>query len=217
MAAQDDWPEESGPRDPWESREAPRPGMSTGTKVLIVVLSIGGLVVLLCCGGVFWLWSQADFEVQETPKAAVETTEEIAEIRIPPEFKPKAAMRMRLAGVGMVMAMYELEDGQGSLMIGEMQGLPPGEAQPERQMREALEGQDGQRELTVNRTEAREFEIRGETVRFQFSEGVDDQGNEYRMVEGMFPTEDGQGILVLQVPAEAWDEEAVVEMIESIQ
>ena len=48
--------------------------MSTGAKVLIVLLSIAGLALLLCCGVGLWIWSTGTFEVVETPEAAIETT-----------------------------------------------------------------------------------------------------------------------------------------------
>lgn len=221
MSTQGDWPpdpdDRSYQRDPWEERPARRPGMSTGAKVLIVLLSIAGLVVLLCCGVGLWIWSTGTFEVVETPEAAVEATQEIAAIDIPEKFQPKQSMNMGLLGYGFEMAIYETEDGQGGLVIGEMRGLPAGNAQPEMQMRQALQRQDGQGELKVNRTEAREFDVRGQTVRFEFAEAVDDAGKEFRIVSGAFPTEDGQGFLLLQVPAETYNEEAVVKMIESIE
>ena len=221
MSMQDDWPQDpddrSYQRDPWEERPAKRPGMSTGAKVLIVLLSLAGLVVLLCCGIGLWIWSTGTFEVVQTPDAAIETTREIVSIDIPETFKPKQSMKMGLFGVGFEMALYETEDGAGGLVIGEMKGVPAGNAQPEMQMRQALQQRDGQGELKVNRSETRELEVRGQSVRFEFAEAVDDAGNEFRLVSGAFATEDGQGFLLVQMPAESYDEEAVVEMIESIE
>ena len=216
MSTQGDWPPDPE-RDQWEERPARRPGMSTGAKVLIVLLSIAGLAVLLCCGVGLWVWSTGTFEVVETPEAAAETTQEIVSIEIPETFQPKQSMNMGLLGYGFEMAIYETEGGEAGLVIGEMRGLPAGNAQPEMQMRQALQQQDGQGELKVNRTETREFEIRGQDVRFEFAEAVDDAGKEFRIVSGGFPTEDGQGFLLLQVPVEEYNEEVVVEMIESIK
>ena len=217
MATRDEWPEESGPRDPWEERTPRSRGMSTGSKILIVLLSLGGIVVLLCCGAAFWLWSKVDFEVVEQPDAAAETAADIARIEVPEQFKPKRAMRMKVAGIGMEMAEFELQGGAGSLVLGEMQGFPPGNVQPEVEMRQTLNRQGEQKELTVNRSESREFEVRGEKTRFTFAEAVDEAGKEFRRVSGSFRTEDGVGVLILEVPVENYDEESIVQMIESIE
>jgi hypothetical protein len=221
MSTHGDWPadpdDRSSQRDPWEEPPARRPGMSTGAKVLIVLLSIAGLALLLCCGVGLWIWSTGTFEVVETPEAAIETTQEIVSIEIPELFQPKQSMSMGLLGFGFEMAIYETQDGEGGLVIGEMKGVPAGNAQPEMQMRQALRRQDGQGELKVNKTETREFEVRGQKVRFEFAEAVDDAGNEFRTVSGAFSTADGQGFLLLQMPAESYDEDAVVKMIESIE
>ena len=76
----------------------------------------------------------------------------------------------------------------------------------------------GERELNIISSESREFEIRGEPVKFLFSEAEDPASDvAYRQITGSFPGKEGVAMLILQVPAEGYEEETFVKMIESIR
>ena len=220
MSTQGDWPpdpdDRSHQRDPWEERAPRRPGMSTGAKVLIVLLSLAGVVVLLCCG--VGLYIASSFQLDENPAAVAGKTGEIVQIEIPEVFVPRGTVSANLIVFSIDGVVYETEgDPQGTLMLGEFKGLGMDNADVRTEIRRAMRRPDGGDELKITRSETREFEVRGERVDFTFAEATDNAGNEYRLVMGSFPTDDGQGILSVEMPAEIYDEEAIVEMIESIE
>lgn len=188
-----------------------KPGMSTTTKVLLILLIVFGGLFLLCCGGGFYWWQQQ--EMTEDPERIRELTRQIAEIEIPGNFEPNKAMSVNVFVVEMKMAFYKPAETEGMLVLGEFTGEAIGQAQ----LRQSIEQQDTGRELQIQSTETREFTIRGKTVEFRFAEAeARETGTAYRQIQGTFPTEDGTGYLLMQIPEEHYDEEAVVQMIESI-
>lgn len=219
MSTQGDWPsdpDDQYQRDPWAERPPQRRGMSTGAKILIVLLSLAGVVVLLCCGVGVYIFSSS--QLDESPAAAEERAKQIVEIDIPEAFVPRGAMHLNMLIIEVDAAIYELEENpEGILILAEISGLGMDSADVQSEIRRSLGRPDGGGELTITRSETREFQVRGERVPFVFAESTDEAGNEYRLVSGSFRTDDGQGLLSVQVPPEEYDEEAVVEMIESIK
>lgn len=76
---------------------APRPaGMSTGAKVLIAIGVLGGLCVLVCCGGFLAIgWKvqkmAENMEIKDPAKIREMTTQIVDQIDIPPQFQPSEA------------------------------------------------------------------------------------------------------------------------------
>lgn len=220
MSTQGDWPpdpdDRSHQRDPWEERPAQKRGMSAGAKVLIVLLSLAGVVVLLCCGVGLYIFASS--ERHANPEVVREKTAEILEIDVPEAFVPREAVHANLIVWEIDVVMYALEDNpRGKLVLGKVKGPGMDQAEMQMEMRRALGDPEGAGELTITRSETREFEIRGEEVSFLFGEATDEAGNEYRVVRGSFPTDDGQGFLSVQIPPENYDEDVIVDMIESIR
>jgi len=196
-----------------------KPGMSTGMKVLIILLCVGGLFVLVCCGGGIYLASQMDMDVNDDPEATKKVTAEIIDIEIPEVFEPKSSMSMNWIFFEMKLAAYEAKDNKGMLMITEIDmPMAEGDEQQQAEMRKSMQQQNfGERSLTIIRSESREFEIRGETVKFQFAEAEDASDTPFRQVTGAFSGKGGAASLMLQIEEEQYDEEAVVKMLESIK
>jgi hypothetical protein len=74
-------------------------------------------------------------------------------------------------------------------------------------------------ELTIdtNSTKQREVEIHGETAKFTLSTGVDKDGKEARVVEGSFKGAGGAAFLYFLGDADAFSEEALIEMLDSMK
>lgn len=205
---------------------APRKGMSTGMKILIVLLCLGGVLFLLCGGCVIYVVSQVKHEVkQDDPQAAAQTAQEIVTIEVPEQFQPSDSVKMggELFGFGMKMkvATFRSAEGHGSLVLMQMQMKirnMPQQDQAEL-ARQQLRQQDlHNTELNVVRSEQREFEIRGQKVPFLFAEAKQPETDTaFRQVSGAFAVDQGMVMLLLQVEEEAYDEEAVVRMLESIE
>jgi hypothetical protein len=72
--------------------------------------------------------------------------------------------------------------------------------------------------LEVKSSEEREFTIRGQPVKLTFAEGEDvSSSTGYHQVSGQFAGKNGPATLILQLEDAAWDEAAVVEMLESMR
>lgn len=227
MSTDDNWPDEANqPREDetaWSDQQGgyappPKPGMSTGMKLLIFFLCAGGVLFLLCCGSVIWLGSQMDFDVQENPAAARETTTEIAEIEIPEAFEPTASLNFDIIFFQMKMAVYKTQSGEGGLFLLQMNLPTQQNEEVEAELRRELQRRDiGQEDLIVKDMETREFDFGGDTIEFTFARAEDDDGNPYRQISGVFPGKDGTALLLIQVPEEDYDEGQVVGIIQSIQ
>lgn len=225
MSTGENWPEDRNrPEDrPDPFAEPPRKqGMSTGVKILLIVLVLGGIALLACCGVMAWFGSQVKMDQTVVPAEIDALREEIVSIEIPEGFAPQVGMNMDVKVMTMKMVSYAQEETAGSLVLAQMKMPAQQGAQNEQQMQQQLEMQMrqqnmGAEEIDIESSESRTFQIKGRDVRFTFAKGKEpDSGTEFRRVHGAFPGNDGTAFLQLQMEEEAWDEDAVVRMIESI-
>lgn len=212
--------------------QPPKPGMSTGIKILIGVIVGGGFLGLLCCGGGIWWANRAaeSFQLKESAEDVRAITEGIVKIEIPEQFAPQAALNFEMV-VKMAVAVYGDESNQSGLMI--MEFKQPG-GQPQANQGPMIEQQLQQVEtmyeqqslgrffsregLESSEMETRELTVRGNPVEFEFSKGIGTLSEtELQQIEGTFETKSGAIRIFVQVPAEDYDEEALVKMIESIE
>src|SRR6185436_3434920 len=95
----------------------PQPGMSTMAKVLIVLAALGGVALLLCCGGGIYFGNKVQEFVKnaasDDPETIRSQTSRIVRIEIPPGFAPKKSVD----AVFMRMAMYSKEGETDSLLM----------------------------------------------------------------------------------------------------
>jgi hypothetical protein len=212
----------------WKTPEVPKQGMSTTVKVLLIVGGIGGVLLLLCCGGIGLFVYKAKEALQEfaltTDADEIETRAgRIAQIDIPPDFEPTLGFDlgiMRWVG-------YEKTPRDGSrLMLFELNGVMLQNktfAQQRQEMEQMLKQQGSQNggfemQIDVAERETRKVNIRGKPVEFEFNKGTTSpEGKAVRQAIGAFKTPTGVALLNLIVPEEGYDESAVVKMIESIR
>ncbi len=214
---EDNWYQDSddynAPDD--DAAYAPKPGMSTGMKVFIGVMIVGGATALLCCGGAYYFFSNV-LQFTDDPAEIQKIQEEITGIEIPEGLEAEGGMTMAMVGVQMKMAIYQ--GNKSALMLMQMVG--PGqmsEAQMRDQFRESMKQQDQDSDITVESTEERVFTVNGEDATFEFIKGTTAEGEAVRQVSGMFAGRGGTAFLLYHVPEEDWNEEQVVKMIESLQ
>ena len=207
------------PADP--DAPVPKPGMSTGMKVLIGVLIAGGVMLLLCCGGIVFVTSRVYSMTTDDPAKIQEIKEQIAQIDLPQEWRPVRGFDGGFFGFQLDSAIYEkviYKKGDAVFMV--MQVDVPG-AVPEEQLREEIRHsmhQQGQNsEIEVESKEERTLTIAGEETIFEFVKGTTQDGREVRQVSGTFSGRGGPAFLFYRVPEEDWNEDQVIDLLESIQ
>ncbi len=219
------WPPETpGPTEP-----APRPGMSTGAKVLLILGIVFGGLVLLCCGGVMisGVLMQRYFarSLSEDPQTVRATTAELAQLEIPDALAPQAAMDLKVPFSGrqmMTMAIWSHQESNSVLMLMGMGKIfgPDAERQMKNSMRQSLREQGFQEpgQWQVETTRDHEVEIRGETVQFTIGRGRNPETGAPRVqVSGVFQGESGPVMLMADVDARVVSEDELIEMLESIE
>jgi len=226
MANDDNWNQDQDyDRDSFDQQydeqyQPPRQGMSTGVKVLIVLLVLFGGGMLLCCGAFALMGYMFMPKVSTTPADVIAVRDEMVTIDLPDDLEPKQSLRMDNLMFAMKTAMFESRDGKSQLMIASMHVKIGGpEANNELQVRNALEDQgESQRPLANSETKTQSVKIKGADHDFVFTKGEDAQtGRKMRQVSGTFPGREGTAFLMYQTEEDNYDEERVVKMLESIR
>jgi len=222
-------------QDDFQEIPAHKQGMSSTAKVLLILGSIAGVVLLACCGFGFYIF----FHVQEfakdfaknmnisatqNPAEVRERTQDMLHIDIPDDFKPVQAMEFMI----MKWAVYQGKSGpQSMLIIMEMgqQMIEQGRNRDAKQQRDEMVQQLRQQpqvgtmeEIEEESRETRTFTIGGKPVEFDFIKGKTrgSQAVVHRVV-GVIPTETGIVLVMLTVPEADYNEEQVTRMLESIR
>ncbi len=219
MSDRDTWPD--NPSDPprrvkqWEEK-------SGGGGCVKFALIVGGLSfagLLVCCGGLGWfIWGFIP-KFASTPADVAALGQQVMQINIPEEFVGETGMSIDNWLIAMKFANYRHKAGKGALLIGSMQ-VKFGELSDQQAdfKARASEQSEDEPKLEIKQTEERQFTIRGKRVTFQFSE-ADEVGTDkkFRLVTGELEAPGRITILQLTLEEEAYDVDAVVKMIESIQ
>ncbi|QDV51446.1 hypothetical protein [Gimesia fumaroli] len=214
----DNFYSEENDSQPEEFSAQPKQGMSTGVKVLLILLGVGGVVLLLCCGGLFYAFRSTEFKMTEKKEDIIDIQNEITEITIPDSFKPQAGMSMKIVGMEMRMAIYEEAAKQGALILMSIGTPDDGMVDLEKEFQKNMrQNNQNQRELKINKEEEREFMIKGKKVTFNFAEGTDKNGKEFHQISGVFAGKKGPAFLFVQIASDTYNEEEIVKMIESIK
>jgi hypothetical protein len=209
----------------WENACAPppKPGMSGASK-LLVGLGIGCLVVVLLCGGVagvgFWyLKSTVENAMSQDPAVVAANAAKIAQVDMPPGFKPKMSMDMSIAQ--MLFVVYDDSPNNAVTLVqfGPMFANAKRE-DLQRRVDDSLRQQGMNRDQATETAETKTvvISIRGGDVPFQITTIKDGQGKPIRLQAlGTFPTTGGTGMITVNVDPAKHNEEAVLKMLRSIR
>jgi hypothetical protein len=209
--------------------QPPKKGMSSGAKTLLIVGIIFGLLALLCCGGLvgsaIYMGSYFKDAMSQDPTVIAERTAEFVEIEIPSQLSPTMSLDMTIPFSDeplMVWVVYADEPSNSRLMMASL-GPVMAQQNPD-DVRNQLEQSMRQQGVTAGEgvdeweESVKEIEVRGEPVVFNFAVGENLDTETQRIeVTGMFQGQSGPVMLILSADAQVIDEEAVVEMIESIK
>lgn len=206
-----------------------KPGMSTGTKVLIILGIVFLVLVLLCCGGglaVFWAGaSYMKNAVSKDPQVVRQVAAKIIQIDVPEKLKPQFSMDMKVPFSGeriMVMVVYGNEASGATVMLASFgkEFAGQSEAQMQNQMEQSLrqQGFAPEDDLGPGKATEREIQVRGKPVKFTFTTAKDPESGKQRiMVNGMVEGETGPVMIMVVADPETLSEEEIVKMIESIK
>jgi len=215
--------------DDLQAEQPQKRGMSSTAKVLLVLGSIAGVCLLICCGGAVFM----GFKFRDTIKAVADATsndpavvkqrtQEVVEIEIPEEFKPVATWGMPLGAFSMRQFIYQPPGNPNSVLVIMETNQPLAPGQDAKQQREAMQqgmrqGQQmGSIDMQEESRETRQFTINGEEVPFEFIKGKA-HGVAAHKIVGIFPGKQGTVMLILMVADSDYDEEKIVNMIKSIR
>jgi len=197
-------------------------GMSGTTKVVLIILGAGGVLALVCCGGIIWFGKSMADKVQnamtDDPVRIREITASVIDITVPDVYAPKMAMDFGMMGMQMKMCAYSRDGDAGGVFIMEMAApASANKAQMKQQFQQSLRQQGQNKEVTIESSETRTFTINGEECEFEFIKGKNTQNNQdMRQVMGVIPGKTGAGFLMVFETEENWDEQAIVQMIQSM-
>lgn len=220
MSNRDEWPD--NPNDPTPQRAQQWEEKSSGSGCLKYALIVGGLgfvVMLVCCGGLVWFGWGFIPKMATSPADVAAVGQQVMQIDIPEEYVGKAGATIDNPLIAMRFAAFLHKEGKGALLIGTMQVKVGNLKDKEADFKTRFEQQSkDKKKLTIKKTEEREFTIRGKQVTFKFSE-AEEEGTDkkFRLVTGDLEAPGSLTILQLTLEEEAYDEEAVVKMIESIK
>lgn len=214
--------------------EAPNPkkSMGTGVKVLVALLIGGGLLALLCCGGVFAeYWSSGILSPDDTPAGVRAKTDEILTIALPDDFNPVIGIGGEIpllrwtADARMGLVSYSTPGG-GQFTVTRIV-LPPNaeaqRAQMEAQLTQGFQQNGGGTRVDV--ADSRTVTLvtaDGRSVDWTFGEGTGrgpDGGDlgAFRKVEGRFVDGTASYALTLTIAEDEYDEAEIISMLESIE
>lgn len=211
----DRWP--SNEEGPAGNVDAPKTGMSNVVKILLIILAACVLGAILCCGGGYWYFSRSISTVT-APAEVNQLTQEMIAVDVPEDFTPLMGMKMNIFGVDMKMTMYQPQ-GDGMLQFMRLSGQalndPQAQQQIDAQMRQQGAGSPNQ--VTIKDSETKTVTIDGKEVEFTFGTGTESKSNaEWKEVTGSVPSDGGMVAIRLQQPVSSYDEERVMQMLESI-
>ncbi len=193
--------------------------MSKQTKIIIGV--IAGILVLclaICVVGALWfniIGKRIASDAKPDPQKAVQTASEIADFTPPAGYQPSTGMKI----LGYTIVVYTSGESSSTNMLMLMQ--IPGTADINDativQMQQAIETQSGRQMNNMKVVETRDLTIRGKPARVIVQEGSY-AGNlaTIRQMMVVFQGKGGVAMLMTTASADAWNQQEMDQMVESI-
>ena len=219
MSDRDAWPD--NPSDPPRRVQQleEKPGGGGCLKFALVVGGLSFVVLVVCCGGLVWfIWGFVP-KLVTAPADVAAVGQEIMKIEIPEEFVGQAGISMDNFAMTMKFATYQHKEQKGTLLIGSNQVKIGNPKDQQAVFKNTSKQQaDIEKGLKIMETVDREFTILGKLATFKFSE-AEKEGTDkkFRIVSSEIDSPGGMLIFHLMLEEDAYDEETVVKMIESIQ
>lgn len=210
-----------------EHYEEPQPpGMSTGTKMVLIALGVFGVLCVACCGGgIWWIRSNFDMQTSSDPLVVRKSQGDILDLQVPARFEPRQSMKMKFVVANMEMAMFEAGAAESSqLVFMKMTFIEEmNQQQAEAQFNQQI---PNHKQLDESKSETRKYTVDGKEISVTFSHGILKQGDnapagqagkEWYAVSSMMPVKGGMVMFHQMGPEEEFNEEEIETMINSIR
>ncbi len=219
MSSRDEWPENPNDNSPQQADQWRENSGRGCLKFVLILGTLGFLTIIVCCGGFAWLvWGFLP-RAATTPSEVAEVGQKIMKFELPPDFIGESAATVDNPLLATRFATFRHKDGKGTLRLGALWVKLADFTKQRVDFRvDAEKHFDDEHKLDVKRTIDRDFTIRGKKVAFKFSEAEElGTGKKFRVVTGEFESPASLTILELILEDDAYDEAAVIKIIESIQ
>ena len=184
---------------------------------LILLAAIGGLTILCCCGIGISLYSITP-ELEENPALVKQNLAKMLEIDLPEGYEAKKSFRMNLFSLISMEGVYIENPDSGLILLMEFSGSLAENKELQDSFKKELDGSSSSDELNIEEKKTREITIDGKAIPFVFIKGTEKETNRaVRQVQAILPGEKGPILFVMNVGEDAWDEEQVLKMLESIR
>ncbi len=201
---------------------APKRGMGTGAKVLIILGVVAGLGMLVCCGGAGYLTYRARPKITEDPAEVAARTSAIIPMEIDREkWEPVRSFEQDVMVMSWSVSQWKAKEGEGAMMILGVE-MPQGAADEEGaedQIKQAFANNpeiSSMPDLIVDKSEERPLKILGQEVPFRFVQGKRSGADaEWREVEGKIVRGNSLIAVRVQVEADKYNEDDIVNMLQS--
>ena len=207
--------------DAFPSHDPLDPNVSVRRRLLLMVA--GGLATVLmlaCCicgGAMFYFRPQ----IEQSPEKAIALTKQMLRvITIPESFEPRGTIELNVFHQLQVSgAYYEMPKVDSVLALIHVESRWNSQARVRQHIRETLLERGGAEEpLLIKERDVHEVRVGPDLIRFEFATGKDLATDKtYKLVEGLVPGATGDVLICLKIDSDAWDEEEVLAMLQSIQ
>lgn len=185
------------------------------------MLLVGGLMclMLLVVGvGVWYVASSMMPKVTTEPAKVIAAGKEILEFDIPDGFKPTTAISIDNMAITMKAVRFHQNEGDGHLTVAMFQLKMKAGKFKENTDLNLHQKAEKSLKMRIGKCETKEILVRGKKTPFRFCEAEHEETKDsYRVVEGEIPTEGLTKLLRYSIREGWYDDDAVVQMIESIR
>ena len=210
-------------KDPWNDSqsESPTPlkkkGMSGCMLAGLIVGGLGLIGMVVCCGSLALILPKMMPIETKVPAEVAAVGQRILNAEILDEFNPESAVTMDNMIFTFRIVKFKHKEGKGEMTLGSMKlhfGDPKQANDSSRQMRGKFED-EVRGSLDVKKTESHEITINHQKVSVAIAEATDRiTGKEVHTASADFDRPSGQTFLLLRLDDDAWDQEAVLKMLE---
>ncbi|RLS56554.1 MAG: hypothetical protein DWH91_06355 [Planctomycetota bacterium] len=181
------------------------------------VLTVCLMACCVCSGAMFYFRPR----IEQSPEKAIALTKQVfRSITIPSRWEARGTIELNVFHqLNVRGAYYEHPKYESVLALIHVDSRWNSQASVREHIRETMiERGGGDEPMLIQERATREFTVRDSLLRFEFSTAKDLATDKtYRLVEGVVTGTTGDVLICLKIDADAWDEDEVAALLQSIQ